>query len=255
MNSEKTDGVVLRIVEFSESSCIVTWFTRDFGKVTTMAKGARRRKNPYEGAIDVLSFSKIVFLHKRSDSLDLLTEAKLERRFRTAAKDLHRLYCGYHLLELLNCLTDDFDPHPALYDQLERTLVRLESEESLAPLMTCFELQLLKELGHSPEWKFCVNCGVEIERHSRVAFAPVEGGVVCRRCRVGRRQVISIARQVADELEFLSRANLSQGVELRRLGGLGETRGLMGQILQHLIGRPLRVLPLLGFLGRPEPAR
>ena len=90
MNSEKTDGVVLRIVEFSESSCIVTWFTRDFGKVTTMAKGARRRKNPYEGAIDVLSFSKIVFLHKRSDSLDLLTEAKLERRFRTAAKDLQR---------------------------------------------------------------------------------------------------------------------------------------------------------------------
>ena len=67
--------------------------------------------------------------------------------------------------------------------------------------------------------------------------------------------MISIARQVADELEFLSRANLSHSVELGRLGGLGETRGLMGQILQHLIGRPLRVLPLLGFLGRPEPAK
>lgn len=255
MNSEKTDGVVLRIIEFSESSCIVTWFTRDFGKVTTLAKGARRRKNPFEGAIDVLSFSKIVFLHKTSDALDLLTEAKLERRFRTAARDLQRTYCGYHLLELLNCLTDPYDAHPRLYDQLEQVVKRLESNEGMSSLITWFELQMLKELGHSPEWKYCVNCGVEIERQTRVAFAPVEGGVVCRKCRVGRRQVMSLATKVADEMEFLSRVELGLNVNLPRLEGLGESRGLMGQILQHLIGRPLRVLPLLGFLARPEPAK
>ncbi len=81
MSSEKTLAIVVRVVEFSESSCVVTLFTRDFGKVGALAKGARRPKSSFESALDLLAVCRIVFLHKSSDTLDLLTEAKLERRF------------------------------------------------------------------------------------------------------------------------------------------------------------------------------
>ena len=67
MVSEKTDAVMIRIVEFNESSCIATMFTRDFGKIGAMVKGARQPKSPFESAIDLLTVS-LVFIHKSSDS-------------------------------------------------------------------------------------------------------------------------------------------------------------------------------------------
>ena len=101
MAAEKTTGIVLRVIPFSETSCIVTMFTRDFGKVTTMAKGARRPKSPFEAALDVLALCRIVFLNKNPEAMGLLTEAKLERRFRSATRSLDCLYAGYYIIERL----------------------------------------------------------------------------------------------------------------------------------------------------------
>src|SRR6266513_5517661 len=100
MSSEKATALVLRVVEFSETSSILTIFTREFGKVRGLAKGARRPKGPFESALDLLCLCRIVFLRKSSDALDLLTEAKLERRFRP--RDLSSLYAGYYVAELLS---------------------------------------------------------------------------------------------------------------------------------------------------------
>ena len=101
MSAEKTLAIVLRLVDFSETSCVVTLFTEDFGKVGALAKGARRPKGPFDSALDLLAVCRIVFIHKSSDALDLLTEAKMERRFRAATRDLSRLYAGYYVAELL----------------------------------------------------------------------------------------------------------------------------------------------------------
>ncbi len=91
MSSEKATALVLRVIDFSETSCVVTLFTREFGKIRGMAKGARRPKGPFEGALDLLVLCRIVFLRKSSDALDLLTEAKLERRFRPHGGSLSNL--------------------------------------------------------------------------------------------------------------------------------------------------------------------
>ena len=107
MSLEKTDGVVLKAVEWSETSLIVTLFTKEFGKISAIAKGARRLKSPFESALDLLSLSSVVFLKKSGESLDLLTEAKLQRRFRSAQVGLLPLYCGYYAGEVINALTEN----------------------------------------------------------------------------------------------------------------------------------------------------
>ena len=98
MSAEKSAAIVLRVIEFSETSCVVTLMTREFGKITGLAKGARRKKSPFEAALDVLSIVRIVFLRKTPPAMDLLTESKLERRFRAASSDLERLYAAYYVL-------------------------------------------------------------------------------------------------------------------------------------------------------------
>ena len=112
MSTEKGVAIILRSVPFSESSLVLTLLTREFGKIRALAKGGRRLKGPFESALDLLALCRIVFLRKSSEALDLLTEAKLLRFFRPAGRDLSSLYGGYYVAELLDELTDDYDPHP-----------------------------------------------------------------------------------------------------------------------------------------------
>jgi DNA repair protein RecO (recombination protein O) len=70
---EKSPAIVLRVVDWSETSSVVTLFTREFGKVRGLAKGARRPKGPFESALDLLAVCRVVFIRKSSDALDLLT--------------------------------------------------------------------------------------------------------------------------------------------------------------------------------------
>jgi len=191
MSAEKTEAVVIRTVDFSETSSIVTFFTRDFGKLSTLAKGARRKKSPFESALDLLARCRIVFLHKKSQAMDLLTEAKLERRFRSASTDLERLYAGFYVAEILSALTDQADPFPELYDIAAETIVQLDTDGTVPEILLRFELSALRILGHMPILDHCAGCGREKTLiDQRVNFGLNAGGVLCDTCRQGKTAVV-----------------------------------------------------------------
>ena len=248
MPTEKAIALVLRVIEFSETSSIVTLFTREFGKVRGLAKGARRPKGPFESALDLLSLCRIVFLRKSSEALDLLTEAKLERRFRPAPRSLSSLYAGYYVAELLNELTDDSDPHPELFDAAVETLQTLTSGQGpVAGNVLRFELSTLRLLGHLPSLDACAECGTAIEAQGRIAFGQLSGGVLCARCRPGKKQVVAMSSAA---LRLLQNCALP-GPPARELdrGVLGEVRGVLNQYLCHLLGHRPRMHGYLGILA------
>ena len=152
MSSEKATALVLRTIDFSETSLVVTLFTREFGKIGALAKGARRLKNPFESALDVLTLCRIVFLHKSSEALDLVTEAKLLRRFRPTGRNLAGLYAGYYVAELLGDLTDENDPHPELFDLADETLAALAAGEVVHRRIARFELARSATWAMRPRW-------------------------------------------------------------------------------------------------------
>lgn len=251
MSSEKTLAIVLRVVDFSETSCVVTMFTRDFGKIGGLAKGARRPKSPFEAALDLLAVCRIVFIHKSSDALDLLTEAKLERRFRSASSDLSRLYAGYYLAELLNDLTDLADPHPELFEAADQTLLAVDSGEELAPTILKFELTALRTLGHLPSLRECVGCGKEIETVGRVAFGQLAGGVLCKDCRIGKRQVASVTASVIETLRTFSNEDEQEHMSAKLDPAVrGELRGVLNHYLNNLLGHRPKMQAYLGVLAK-----
>src|SRR5712671_5667135 len=125
MASEKATALVLRTTDWSETSRIATLWTRELGKVRVLAKGGRRLKSNFESALDLLTVCSIVLLRKSSGSLDLLTEARVVRRFPRLRNDLPALYAGYYIAELLADWTEDYDPHPSLFDEALATLETL----------------------------------------------------------------------------------------------------------------------------------
>jgi DNA repair protein RecO (recombination protein O) len=252
MPVEKTTALVIRAVEFSETSLVVTLFTRDFGKIGALAKGARRLKSPFESALDLLALCRIVFLRKTSEALDLLTEAKLMRRFRPPGRNLAALYAAYYVAELLDTLTNRYDPHQELFDLSNATLLALANGESVVRYLLRFELQMLRILGHVPSLENCVECGGCVEPSGRVAFGLADGGVLCDHCRAGKHHVALLsAGSLRTMAQFAERDSQTWQHLALTAASQGELRGALNQYFAHLIGHRPRLQPYLASLDRP----
>lgn len=238
MTTEKTEGLVIRQADFSETSRVVTLFTRDFGKISALAKGARRLKGPFESAIDLLSNCQIVFIRKSSSSLDLLTEARLLHSFRPAPSSLLSLYAGYYVAELLAGLSEEYDPHPHLYSESLETLRRLETADNPLPEVMIFETAVLREVGQMPEFDVCVACGEPAQDSQSYGFWLSQGGLICSKCQSGHYPESRLSSGSVSALRYLSNTELQTA---RRLKLSDQQRneirhvytGLISQMLGH----------------------
>ncbi len=248
MSTEKSDALVIRLADFSESSKVVTLFTRDFGKVAGLAKGAKRLKGPFEAALDLLSECRVVFIRKSSGALDLLTEAQLIRRFQPQSRDLNALYGGYYVAELLDGLTEVHDPHPNLYSAAITALAEIaQSSDPRIPILK-FELQLLSEIGHLPEFEACSICHQPIAAGEQARYWVSQGSLLCSDC--GRPEyqhsemhagTIAILRTLVDSENPLAARLTITPQQFREL------RHLLTAAISHLLERRPKMLSLLRF--------
>ncbi|WDQ14793.1 DNA repair protein RecO [Rhodopirellula sp. P2] len=206
MINQSTTAIVLRTVEFSETSLIVTLLTKDLGRISALAKGARRLKGPFEGSLDLLSVCAITLIGKPGDTLDLLTESKLRRRFRGAQRSLDRLHAGYYIAEMLRLLVDDDDPHGELFDMTLSAMGMIDGDGPVAETLLAFDAQCLRLLGHSPATDRCTVCGKDVERsRRRASFSLVGGGVVCETCRPAQSHLMTVSWDALGALRELAR--------------------------------------------------
>jgi DNA repair protein RecO (recombination protein O) len=216
---------------------VATLFTEDFGKITGLAKGARRPKSAFENALDLLAICRVVFIRKSSEAMDLLTEARLDQPFRAASRDLTRLNAAFYVAELLQGLTDQRDPHPLVFRTACRALTGLNGDADVATEVLRFELMTLKDLGHLPSLVDCVGCGRPLpDGKNRIAFGLVAGGVLCSFCRTGQRHVVGLSRAALQALHALSAdPEDDRTIEIER-SIRGELRGLLSNYISHLLG-------------------
>jgi DNA repair protein RecO (recombination protein O) len=243
----RTLALVLRTVEVFETSLVATAFTRELGKVSLLAKGARRLKSPLQGGLDLLGVSDMVILTKATEALELLAEAAPVERFPSLRRDLAALYAGYYIAELLSNLTDLHDPHPKLFDAARITLRHL-GDAGLRPRRVLrFELACLRELGVMPSLDQCAQCGGDVRpQGGKVSFGLSSGGVLCEACRPGQPHVVSLS---ASDLEAI-RVLASPGDAWRELDFRqhrhATAREAVGELVSHVLGHRSRIRPLLG---------
>ncbi len=244
---ERTAALVIRLVPWSEASYVVELFTRRLGKVEAVAKGARRAKNPFDTAMELLAVSDAVLLRKRGEALDIVAEAKLEFRFRPPQAALANLYAGYYVAEMLHALTEPEDAQPSLFDAAVAVLELWRRREVNPWMIFRWETAALKLLGVQPSLAHCAECGRVASPRGRIAFAPIHGGVVCPECRQGKRPVLSLSAPTWKAWMALAQEPLAAVTRTQPLpiGSSGELRAVMNQYLAHLRGAPWRMHPLL----------
>jgi DNA repair protein RecO (recombination protein O) len=179
-------GVVLRTYRLGEADRIVVLLTQEHGKVRAVAKGVRRTASKFGARLEPLSHVSLQLWKGRGD-LDGITQAEVVDHFREVREDLDRLPRGLSLLEVADQLAQEAHPDPGLYAMLVgalRALADLARDPTL--LAPSFFLKALVQDGAGPVLDACVSCGRGEDEAELVAFDPVEGGTLCRRCRRGR---------------------------------------------------------------------
>jgi DNA repair protein RecO (recombination protein O) len=269
MAADKARAIVIRTFPFGDTSCVVTLFTREYGKLRALAKGAWRPKSGFDAALDLLSICQVLVFRKASDALDLVTEACLEHRFRVGRSQAAFLG-GMDVAELLDTLTADGDPQPELFDVAHATLRTLSAprlhhdpdtraneltDGLVRALVAHTELSMLRLVGHAPALLGCAECRGSVTAGGRIAFGMLDGGVLCERCRRGKRAVVSISADCLAALRLL--AGTPDAWRSLALPPLidGEVRAVMNTMLSHILGRRPRVAPLLQPRSRPGPSR
>jgi DNA repair protein RecO (recombination protein O) len=183
----KDTAICIRTTDYSETSQIVTLFTRATGKISAIAKGSKRPKSAFDGPLEVLSCGQIVFsdprlrLEASSDGEKLATLTEFQQHaptlcfakrssgvqsgFADLAGNLFALNCCLFGAELVNSLTHECDPHPDLFDAFLQFLQNANKERATSHetrdtllLLILFQLTLLREIGLMPVLNACANC-------------------------------------------------------------------------------------------------
>lgn len=222
MNHNKDLAICLRKTDYSETSQIVTLFCRESGKISAIAKGARRKKSSFGGPIEIFSYGQIIYTQSDRGKLATLTDFDQLPKFQGLSRKLISMHCGMFAAELVNWFCQEHDPHPELFNRLEQFLSDVQfcsKNEECVALLIIFQLGLLSEVGGRLIFTRCANCKTAYsDSWPFVYFSSAANGFVCPDCeasfadkrRVGKssaeilvslQNISSASRQVIAEIE------------------------------------------------------
>jgi DNA repair protein RecO (recombination protein O) len=217
----KDTGLCIRTTDYSETSQIVTFFTRATGKIDAIAKGSKRPKSAFGGPLEIFSYGQIMFTDSNREKLATLTEFEQQKDFSGLAGNHFALNCAYLAVELTDKLTSDYDPHPGLFDSLVEFLQNLlDSKENTnrLVLLIFFQLSLLREVGLQPVLNICVNCKQNFSSDwSACFFSSSVNGLICPDCEASFPDKIKLSTDAASALNNFKSLPQSQEKVLREI--------------------------------------
>jgi DNA repair protein RecO (recombination protein O) len=148
---ENASGIILRVRPLTESSLIVSWLTPQFGRISTVAKGARRPKSPFSGKLDVFYLDDFSFSRSQRSELHNLREVALKDSHPVLRQDLGYLQQAAYCAALIEQTTEAESPIAGMYELFASMLAFLPQVPRQPRTVFAFELKLLAELGLEPD--------------------------------------------------------------------------------------------------------
>lgn len=212
MAAIQDQAIVLRRLDYSETSQVLAFFTREHGLRRLIAKGVKRgTKTRFATGIDLLERGWVVFLARAegTEGLGTLTEWRQTEAYLGLREGLERLYAAQYAVQITAGMVEEADPHPELFDALAELLASLSAGEStctdqhaeglsppepgsvpppgaagaaVLPRLVGYQRALLSSVGLWPDLTRCVLCDKPAPPGRGAYFSAHQGGLICRDC-------------------------------------------------------------------------
>jgi DNA repair protein RecO (recombination protein O) len=243
----KSAALVVGSFPLGESDRIITFFSREHGKVRGVAKASRRMRSRFGGALELFTLGQLVFFDTGRSELVRVDHFDVLEPFARVREDLDRLGQASWIVECAARLTAERDPHAGLYGLLVRSLRALEAAVPPVRVAVCFGVRCLDGLGHRPRLDRCVSCG---RAYPFPRAALDEGGVVCERCAAATVGGTPISPAAVAGLSRLRAARWEEALAWPLGRTEMELKAALEVHMTRLIGQPTRTVKFLREVRR-----
>ena len=202
LHSHVTPAIVLRARSLGESDKIVSFLTETHGKVTGIAKGAKRSRKRFVNSLEPFSLVNLCFRDRLQNSLAFIIASDLLRSFKQLATTLEKISFASYIVEVTDGLIGERDENPLVFRHLRDGLGYLDEHGPSLRFLTAFELKLLQLAGYQPLLDRCKRCGKD--RRDRLTdrwhFSPRDGGILCETCSRWTKEILPLAAKALEVL-------------------------------------------------------
>ncbi|MBJ6765193.1 DNA repair protein RecO [Myxococcaceae bacterium JPH2] len=236
------EALVLSTTDYGDSDRLVTVLTREHGKLTAFAAGARKSKRRFAGALEPFMRLRIHVVETRGTTVRL-DAADIVAGYYAARDDLSLIARALYAVELCRELTREHEPQAELFTLLEEYLVRLNAKEAGPTSLLAFELSVLAHAGLMPRFDSCSLCGGIPGERPR--FDQEHGGAVCEPCGGRARESVAVPVALLSGLRALQEGQRTPlPADLR-----ARARGLLNVFISHHLGRRLKSVDFMAQVG------
>lgn len=220
MTSISTPAILLHRVDYGDYDLIITFFTRADGKISTVAKSAKKSVKRFGGMLQPYSLLNIVCAESRGRQLPVLQEVSLDVALPQISTDIMKAAFAGYWAEIIKEWSEEGKQQIHLYQLLRQALIELDRGEVPPPILSLsFQMKFLSLTGLAPHLANCTDCARSVEqiKENRIAFDIKSGRLICGRCRNDTAHKIYLSRGTIRQLQWMDRIPLSQVSRIRCL--------------------------------------
>jgi DNA repair protein RecO (recombination protein O) len=243
-------------MDYGDFDVIITFFTLNKGKLTLIAKSAKKSTKRFAGNLELFSVLEVVANTGRGKGLPVLQEAVLKQPFSGIRADFRKTAYASYWAELIYNWVEDKYQQTALYFLLKHVLSELDSGNTTeTALHILFQMRVLSLSGHRPHLTACSLCRRELEKiqQSKIIIDLQRGGILCGNCSRRSASRISLTRGTIKQLLWVESGNLAKATRMKfTLGALKESTHFLEEFTIYHLGKLPRSLKFLRQISGPS---
>lgn len=245
-----TDAINIKSYPLGDFDNIVVMFSKDYGLIKGIAKGAKRPKSKLGARIQMLVANKLML--KSGKTFDTIVEASALNTFNKTRYDLDKLTFSMYLTELVGAFCkgeENFEKNAEIYTLLYQALENIaQSENKIGVVLNTikFQLKFMDLIGLAPEFNYCLRCGTKVE--GEIYFSVIDGGICCAKCKKRNEGYIKLHKKICEFLTAQKNCEMKGKTPFDELLDLNFTEKCFSLLKKYIDGqnsRPTRIFNVL----------